>query len=186
MTGLTFRYGSMGAAKTAHLLTVAFNFEEGGHKVERFTAALDNRFAVGQITSRIGLSAPAKVFDSSTDFTVELEKVGKVECVVIDECNWLTKDQVVSLHQFAHRTETTVLAYGLRADFQGVPFTGAAWLLALADSIEEIQSVCVCGGKASMNARFSETGIRERSGDTLLIGGNSRYRAMCPKCFYEV
>ena len=183
---LKFSYGSMGAAKTAHLLAVAFNYEEGGHKVERFTAALDNRYGAGQITSRIGLSAPAKLFDASTDFQVELNQIGKLECVVLDECQWLTKAQIVCLHQFAHQTKTKVLAYGLRTDFQGHPFEGSAWLLSLADDIEEIQSVCVCGGKASMTARFTETGLRESSGETLLIGGNSRYRALCPKCHYQV
>jgi thymidine kinase len=176
----------MAAGKSAQLLQAAFNYREGGHKIELFTAALDDRYGVGQIASRIGLKASALTFDATTDFGVELRKLGKVACVLIDEGQFLLRSQVVAIHQFVHSTNTPVLVYGLRTDFQGHPFEGSAWLLALADDASELRSVCPCGRKASMNARFNEAGERERSGESILIGGNSRYKALCPKCHYQV
>ncbi len=181
---LNLRFGSMAAAKTANLLAAAWQYREGGHQVELYTAAIDDRYGVGRIKSRMGIEAPAKLFDVHTDFEAELSQI-KVACVFIDECQFISETQALSIHKFVHKTNTPVVAYGLRTDFQGRPFPGSSWLLALADDVSELRAICACGRKASMNARFDEAGNRERSGESILIGGNSRYRSVCPKCFYE-
>lgn len=173
----------MACGKSSLLLQVAFNYEEGGATVALFTAALDNRTGVGIIASRLGLQREAQVFDGNTVFTPDL--VGKgVSCVLIDEAQFLSIDQARQLHKLAHLHNIPVIAWGLRSDFRGNPFPGSQMLLTLADDIEETKTICRCERKASMNARFDEHGNRVEVGPQLLIGGNDRYRAMCPRCFY--
>ncbi|MDO9179104.1 MAG: thymidine kinase [Agitococcus sp.] len=177
------RAGSMNAGKSTALLQVAFNYEEQGLIVELYTAAIDDRYTVGQITSRIGLSREAKIFDANLDFLSLANS--SLSCVLIDECQFLTEAQVTQLHKLAHLHNIPVICFGIRSDFQGNPFPGAARLMCLADDIEELKTICSCGSKASMNVRVSEEGIRIREGAQVSIGGNATYKQVCPKCFYS-
>ncbi|PQO98262.1 thymidine kinase [Massilia phosphatilytica] len=181
MAKLYFRYSAMNAGKSTSLLQVAHNYEEQGQKVQLYTAAIDDRYGVGQITSRLGPQRETDVFDKDTNF---LDKAPPVSCVLVDEAQFLTKEQVVQLHQVAQVRGVPVICYGLRSDFRGEPFPGSAYLLALADDIEEIKNICTCGKKATMNIRVDAEGRRIREGEQVSIGGNESYRQACGRCFY--
>lgn len=174
----------MNAGKSTYLLQVAHNYNANGKQVALFTAAVDDRHGVGLITSRIGLQREALQFTPGTDFAKELP-VPDIACVLVDEAQFLGSEQVKQLHRWAHLNGTPVMCFGIRSDFQGNPFPGAATLLALADDLEEIKTICLCGKKATMNIRLSEQGARVQEGDQVLIGGNSRYRQVCANCFYS-
>ena len=184
MARLWFRYAAMNAGKTSSLLQVAHNYEENGEKVLLLTSALDDRDGQGVISSRIGLKRDADTYNTRTNFLELLNDVD-VACVLIDEAQFLTGDQVRQLHRWVHTNDTPVMCFGLRSDFQGNPFPGAAGLLTLADNLEEIRTACRCGKKATMNTRIDENGERVQEGDQVLIGGNSRYRQVCARCFYK-
>jgi thymidine kinase len=190
MAKLYFRYAAMNAGKSTSLLQTAYNYEERGMAVLLLTAELDTRSGGGQIASRLGLSREAVTFNASHRMAERIAHaqqtlwIPKLACVLIDEAQFLTTPQVQELHRWAHAFDTPVMCYGLRSDFQGQAFAGAATLLVLADDIEEMKTICDCGKKASMNARFNEAGERIREGAQVLIGGNGRYRALCPDCFY--
>jgi len=179
---LYFRYSAMNAGKSTAMLQVAHNYEEQGQAVRLFTAAIDNRYGVGKVTSRLGPQRETELFDAKTNFLAEIEK--KVACVLIDEAQFLSTAQVVQLHQLAQTKGIPVICYGLRTDFRGEPFPGSAYLLALADDIEEIKNICTCGKKATMNIRVDEQGNRIREGEQISIGGNEAYRQACGRCFY--
>ena len=147
----------MNAGKSTALLQVAHNYEEQGQKVKLYTAVIDSRYGVGQVTSRLGPQRHVDTFGPETDFLAENPQVA---CVL-------------------------VICYGLRSDFRGEPFPGSAYLLALADDIEEIKNICTCGKKATMNIRVDEAGNRIREGAQVDIGGNERYRQACGRCFYS-
>ncbi|HZX25526.1 MAG TPA: thymidine kinase [Telluria sp.] len=181
MAKLYFRYSAMNAGKSTSLLQVAHNYEEQGQKVKLYTSAIDDRYGVGRITSRLGPQREVGLFDAGTDF---LASAPPVACVLIDEAQFLTPDQVRQLHQLAQVRGVPVICYGLRSDFRGDPFPGSAYLLALADDIEEIKNICTCGKKATMNIRVDEQGERIREGEQVSIGGNDRYRQACGRCFY--
>ncbi|QJE02661.1 thymidine kinase [Massilia forsythiae] len=181
MAKLYFRYSAMNAGKSTSLLQVAHNYEEQGQPVKLYTAAIDDRYGVGQITSRLGPHREVDVFDRDTDF---LAGVPAVACVLVDEAQFLSKQQVVQLHQLAQVRGVPVICYGLRSDFRGDPFPGSAYLLALADDIEEIKNICSCGKKATMNIRLDPQGRRMREGEQVSIGGNESYRQACGRCFY--
>jgi thymidine kinase len=191
MAKLYFRYAAMNAGKSTSLLQAAYNYEERGMSVVLLTAQLDNRDGVGMITSRLGLTREAVTFDEHQSLAERIAHaqqahwIAKLACVLIDEAQFLTARQVQELHHWAHAFNIPVMCYGLRSDFQGNAFVGAAMLLVLADDIEEMKTICECGKKASMNARFSDDGTRLREGEQILIGGNSRYRGLCPDCFYS-
>jgi thymidine kinase len=172
----------MNAGKSTSLLQVAHNYEEQGQKVKLYTAAIDNRYGVGLITSRLGPQREVDVFDKDTDF---LANAPEVACVLVDEAQFLTKAQVVQLHCLAQVRGVPVICYGLRSDFRGDPFPGSAYLLALADDIEEIKNICTCGKKATMNIRVDAEGRRIREGEQVSIGGNESYRQACGRCFYK-
>jgi thymidine kinase len=174
----------MNAGKSTYLLQVAHNYNENGKEVALFTANLDDRYGTGLITSRLGLQREAQVFDAKTDFLAVLQGL-TVACVLLDEAQFLTVDQVKQLHRWAHLQGAPVMTFGIRSDFQGNPFPGAAALLGLADDLEEIKTICTCGKKATMNIRTTEGGHRIREGDQVYIGGNNRYRQVCAKCFYS-
>lgn len=184
MARLWFRYAAMNAGKTSSLLQVAHNYEENGEKVLLLTSALDDRDGQGVISSRIGLKRDASTYTPRTDFLERLDGVD-VACVLIDEAQFLTVEQVRQLHQWVHTRNVPVMCFGLRSDFQGNAFPGAAALLTLADNLEEIRTACRCGKKATMNIRIDEAGNRVQAGDQVLIGGNSRYRQVCARCFYR-
>ena len=188
MAKLYFYYASMNAGKSTTLLQADFNYRERGMATMLFTAAIDDRFAEGTITSRIGLSATATPFDPATDIArcvAERHARECLSCVLVDEAQFLTEAQVDQLAHIADVTGIPVLAYGLRTDFQGALFPGSARLLALADALIEIKSVCMCGRKATMNLRVDGDGRAIRSGEQTEIGGNDRYVALCRRHFTE-
>jgi thymidine kinase len=184
LSKLYFRYAAMNAGKSTHLLQAAYNYEERGMRVRLFTAALDNRSGVGLIGSRLGLTRQVETFGPDTVFDSAWVGEG-VACLLLDEAQFLTPEQVRQLHRLAHQHPVPVLCYGLRSDFRGDPFPGSIMLLALADALEEMKTICACARKASMNLRIDAEGRRVQDGEQVLIGGNDRYRAVCPSCFYS-
>lgn len=183
MARLFYRYSAMNAGKSTYLLQVAHNYNENGSAVFLLTSALDGRDGYGVISSRIGLKRDAVTYSKDTDF-LELLRDVSVACVLVDEAQFLTFEQVRQLHQWAHARNIPVMCFGIRSDFQGKPFPGSAALLTLADDLEEIRTICACGKRATMNVRTDEDGVRIREGEQVMIGGNSRYRQVCAKCFY--
>jgi len=184
MAKLFWRYGSMGAGKTAALLSVAYNYSRIGRAVAIYTAALDNRFGEGVVASRMGTSRPAELFTPCTVFdTANL--ANDVACVLIDEAQFLSTRQVGELHRMAALGNIPVIAFGLRSDFRGEAFEGAAALATVADEIEELKTVCACGRKATFQIRMDEAGKRVRDGDQVQIGGDAQYRQTCAACFYS-
>ncbi len=184
MAKLYFRYSAMNAGKSTALLQVAHNYEEHGRKVRIFTAAIDHRHGVGFITSRLGPRRSVETFDAQTDFVAVLGRDRSTSCVLLDEAQFLLPEQVRGLHQVAHVLDIPVICYGIRSDFRGEPFPGSAYLLTLADSLEEIKNICACGRKATMNPRIDERGNVVLSGEQIAIEGEVRYQPMCAKCFY--
>jgi len=178
---LYFRYSAMNAGKSTAMLQVAHNYEEQGQQVRLFTAAIDDRYGIGRVTSRLGPQRDAHVFDDGFDF---LRDCPQVACILVDESQFLTPDQVRQLHRVAQVRGIPVICYGLRTDFRGEPFPGSTYLLALADDIEEIKNICTCGKKATMNVRVDPEGRRIREGEQISIGGNDSYRHVCGRCFY--
>ncbi|QQV77832.1 thymidine kinase [Sphingomonas aliaeris] len=185
MAKLYFYYASMNAGKSTNLLQADFNYRERGMRTVLFTAAIDDRFAAGTITSRIGLHENAIAFERDTDLLSIVHRAGEAlpACVLVDEAQFLTAAQVDQLATLADTHGVPVLAYGLRTDFQGQLFEGSARLLAIADSLVEIKSVCVCGRKATMNLRVDAQGVPVAQGRQTEIGGNDRYVALCRKHF---
>lgn len=183
MSKLYFRYAAMNAGKSTALLQAAYNYEERGMRVALFTAAHDDRSGSGLIGSRLGLHRPASTFGPDTVFQRQ-SLPADLACVLIDEAQFLTPTQVRQLHRMAHRDHVPVLCYGLRGDFRGEGFPGSLTLLTLADELEEMKTICACARKASMNMRLDGQGRRVREGEQVVIGGNERYRAVCPSCFY--
>ena len=182
MAKLYFYYASMNAGKSTNLLQADFNYRERGMATMLFTAAVDDRFAAGTIASRIGLSAPATAFDPDTDLAqcvLDRHAVEPLSCVLVDEAQFLAPSQVDQLARIADMHGIPILAYGLRTDFRGELFPGSARLLALADSLVEIKSVCGCGRKATMNLRVDAAGRAIGEGAQTEIGGNDRYVALC-------
>jgi thymidine kinase len=187
MAKLYFRYSAMNAGKSTALLQVAHNYEELGSAVAIFTSGLDDRFGRGVITSRLGLQRQAATFDALVDFyeTFLTASPEQIACVLVDEAQFLTREQVRQLHRVAHTRNIPVICYGIRSDFLGEPFPGAAYLLTLADSLEELKTVCPCGRKATMNPRFDAHGNRVALGAQIAIEGEHRYVPMCGSCFYK-
>ncbi|HEX8382708.1 MAG TPA: thymidine kinase [Sphingomonas sp.] len=182
MAKLYFYYASMNAGKSTTLLQADFNYRERGMRTALFTASVDDRFAAGTIASRIGLSAPATMFDAATDLAalvVTDHAQAPLSCVLVDEAQFLTAVQVDQLARIADVHAIPVLAYGLRTDFRGALFEGSARLLALADALIEIKSVCTCGRKATMNLRVDAQGRAVAQGAQTEIGGEERYLALC-------
>ena len=188
MAKLYFYYASMNAGKSTNLLQADFNYRERGMATMLFTAGVDDRFRAGTIRSRIGLEAAATPFDAATDIggcVARRHAEGALSCVLVDEAQFLTADQVDQLAHIADVVGIPVLAYGLRTDFRGALFEGSARLLGLADALVEIKSVCVCGRKATMNLRVDAEGRGIAEGQQTEIGGNDRYVALCRRHFTE-
>jgi thymidine kinase len=185
MAKLYFRYSAMNAGKSTALLQVAHNYEENGRRVAIFTAEIDNRYGVGVVTSRLGPQRAVETFDEGTEFFAHFQRNRDLSCVLVDEAQFLTPQQVRQLHRVAHVLNIPVICYGIRSDFLGEPFPGSAYLLALADSIEEVKNICACGKKATMNVRVDDRGNRITTGDQIAIEGTVRYVQMCGKCFYS-
>ena len=188
MAKLYFYYASMNAGKSTTLLQADFNYRERGMRTLLFTAALDDRSGAGRIASRIGLDTEAVGFAGDTDLRLHVEREmdhGPVHCVLVDEAQFLSGAQVDQLAAVADVLGIPVLAYGLRTDFRGNLFPGSARLLALADALVEIKSVCRCGRKATMNLRVDAEGRAVVEGAQTEIGGNDRYVALCRRHFTE-
>jgi thymidine kinase len=186
MAKLYFYYASMNAGKSTTLLQADFNYRERGMETMLFTAAIDDRFAAGTIASRIAISAPATAFDATSDLFADVAAERErrpLACVLVDEAQFLTPDQVDQLARVCDSLGVPVLAYGLRTDFLGALFPGSARLLAIADALIEIKSVCMCGRKATMNLRVDGQGRPIREGEQTEIGGNDRYLALCRRHF---
>jgi len=187
MAKLYFYYASMNAGKSSHLLQADFNYRERGMATMLWTAALDSR-SEGMVRSRIGLESDAHRFTPETDLWAEVSAVherGKLDCVLVDEAQFLTAEQVWQLARLADEAGIPVLCYGLRTDFQGALFPGSAVLLGIADALVELKAVCHCGRKATMNLRVDASGAAVKQGQQTEIGGNDRYVALCRKHFAE-
>ena len=187
MAKLYFYYASMNASKSTTLLQADFNYRERGMATMLWTAALDDRGGDKAIESRIGLHANAHRFAADTDLWERIGAAHRVEplaCVLVDEAQFLTEDQVWQLARVA-QAGIPVLCYGLRTDFQGESFPGSKVLLGIADSLIELKAVCHCGRKSSMNLRVDASGAAVRQGEQTEIGGNDRYVALCRKHFVE-
>jgi thymidine kinase len=179
---LYFRYGTMNSGKSIEVLRTAHNYEEQGKKVLLLTPLLDDRNGVGTVTSRIGMQKEAIVIDDAIDM-VELATAEKPNCILIDEAQFLNKKQVQQLTEIVDGLNIPVIAYGLRADFMGNLFEGSYHLLAIADKIEEIKTVCwYCDKKAIMNMRCKD-GRPVFEGQQIQIGGNESYLPVCRKCY---
>jgi thymidine kinase len=184
MAKLYFYYASMNAGKSTTLLQADFNYRERGMATMLFTAGVDDRAGGGRIASRIGLSQPARCFDAGTDLHESVTAAAeRPACVLVDEAQFLTPAQVDQLARLADEANVPVLAYGLRTDFRGALFAGSARLLAIADALIELKSVCMCGRKATMNARIDADGGVVTAGAQTEIGGNDRYVALCRRHF---
>ena len=188
MAKLYFYYASMNAGKSTTLLQADFNYRERGMTTMLWTAALDQRGADHAIESRIGLGAEAHRFTPETDLWERIGAAHAVQplaCVLLDEAQFLTPAQVWQLARLADETGIPVLCYGLRTDFQGALFPGAATLLGIADALVELKAVCHCGRKATMNLRVDASGAAVKQGAQTEIGGNERYVALCRRHFSE-
>ena len=186
MAKLYFYYASMNAGKSTNLLQADFNYRERGMRTMLFTAAVDDRFQANTISSRIGLTASATAFVADTDLVdavADAHARDPLACVLVDEAQFLSAGQVDQLAHVCDVIGVPVLAYGLRTDFTGALFEGSARLLALADALVEIKSVCVCGRKATMNLRVDDAGRPVGEGRQTEIGGNDRYVALCRRHF---
>ena len=171
----------MNAGKSTALLQAAYNYSERGMKTMLFTALLDTR-SQGQIVSRIGIKADAGRFTPATNFWNECTP-SKPSCILIDEAQFLTKDQVKQLARLVDESNIPVMCYGIRTDFQGELFPGSAALLAWADNLHELKTICFCGRKAIMVVRVLPDGTVEQQGKQVEIGGNERYVSLCRKHF---
>ncbi len=186
MAKLYFYYASMNAGKSTTLLQADFNYRERGMTTMLWTAALDDRYDVGAITSRIGLQADAHKFAPETDIRAEVlagHAAAPIACVLVDEAQFLSRTQVLDLARLADEDGIPVVTYGLRTDFAANLFPGSAALLGLADALVELKGVCECGRKATMNLRVDASGKAVLEGAQTEVGGNDRYVALCRKHF---
>ena len=182
MAKLYFNYSSMNAGKSTALLQANHNYHERGMKTKMFTYSGDNRFEKNKIVSRIGISADSNAFSESTDLfqnLIEDKEQKKIKCVLIDEAQFLKKEQVAQLGRIVDELDIAVLAFGIRTDFQGELFEGSKYLLAWADNLKEIKTVCWCGRKATMVVRLDSEGKILSEGLQLEIGGNEKYVPLC-------
>ena len=182
MAKLYFNYSSMNAGKSTALLQANHNYLERGMKTKMFTFSGDNRYEENKIVSRIGISAEALPFSKDTDLfrsLIEDKDQKEIKCVLIDEAQFLTKEQVAQLGRIVDELDTAVLAFGIRTDFQGELFEGSKYLLAWADNLKEIKTVCWCGRKATMVVRLDKQGNIVSQGEQLEIGGNEKYVPLC-------
>lgn len=180
MAKLYFRYGAMGSSKTANALMVKYNYEERNQKVLIAKPAIDTRNGTHTVYSRCGLESECVLFHEITK-----EMLESIDCLIVDEAQFLTKKEVEFLVHVVDDMNIPVVCYGLRADFKGELFPGSQWLLAWADTIEEVKTICWCGKKAIWNARFDENGNVIRDGEQVVLGANEKYTSLCRKHWRE-
>ena len=184
MAKLYFKFGAMGCSKTAQALITKFNYEERGMKVLLMKPAIDDREGASVVRSRIGLEAPCLMIPGDQDiYALYKSEYSDRDVIIVDECQFLTPEQVDQLGQIVLDMDIPVLCFGLRTDFATHLFPGSRRLFELAESITEIKSVCRCGAKATVNARFDADGNIVYKGDQICSGGNHRYEAMCRRCW---
>eukprot|EP00919_Chromeraceae_sp_WS-2016_P066886 GHVR01158171.1.p1 GENE.GHVR01158171.1~~GHVR01158171.1.p1 ORF type:complete len:196 (-),score=10.44 GHVR01158171.1:62-649(-) len=186
MAQLYFYYSTMNAGKSTHLLQSSYNYQERGLNTLLFTAQIDDRFAIGKVSSRLGIQADALLFDDKTDIFNQVKQQiseRKIACILIDEAQFLTKLQVKELTDIVDELKVPVLAYGIRTDFLGETFNGSAALLAWADKLVELKTICHCGKKANFVMRCDENGQAVKGGEQIEVGGNERYESLCRKHF---
>jgi thymidine kinase len=184
---LYFYYSTMNAGKSTSLLQSSHNYRERGMRTLVYTAAVDRRGG-GKVHSRIGLASDAEKFGPDSRLFEEIAAAhgtGPVSCVLLDEAQFLKREQVDDLAMVVDRLSIPVLCYGLRTDFRGELFEGSARLLALADELTELKTICHCGRKATMVVRVGANGGVEREGDQVVIGGNERYVSLCRRHYFE-
>ena len=189
MAQLYFYFSAMNAGKSTSLLQSAYNYNERGMHTLIYTAAFDDRYGVGKVSSRIGLNAEAQLFSNDSDMLrdiTERQQQTKIDCIFIDEAQFLTKAQVRQLIEVVDELNIPVLAYGLRTDFAGETFEGSHYLLAWADKLSELKTVCHCGRKANFVLRLDADGNAVKAGAQVEIGGNDRYESVCRKHFKEL
>jgi len=188
MAKLYFYYSSMNAGKSTALLQASYNYRERGMNTIVLAPSLDDRYGQGFVTSRIGLQSEAVSIQPDEDLFASVSSLATekpLHCVLVDEAQFLSKQQVLQLGRISDHLNIPVLAYGLRTDFRGEPFEGSKYLLAIADNLKEIKAICHCGSKATMVLRQDPDGNIITSGESVEIGGNDRYVSMCRKHFYE-
>ncbi len=182
MAKLYFNYSTMNAGKSTVLLQASYNYNEGGMDTYLLTAQMDDRAGTGKIASRIGIDADADMFAPDSDLfdmiSARLDR-GKIHCVFIDESQFLTKEQVWQLALVVDDLKVPVMCFGLRVDFRGELFPGSAALLALADEMREVRTICACGKKATMVVRQDDNGKVLTDGEQVQIGGNETYVSLC-------
>ena len=188
MAKLYFHYSTMNAGKSTILLQAAHNYRERGMEPYLLTANFDNRVGQGKIGSRIGIDADADIYGKDEDLFEKISKrliKGAIACVFVDEAQWLSQDQVWQLARAVDDLDVPIMTYGLRVDFRGELFPGSAALLALADEMREIRTICHCGKKATMVVRRGDDGKAMRDGPQVQVGGNETYVSLCRRHFRE-
>jgi thymidine kinase len=188
MAKVYFYYAAMNAGKSTVLLQSSYNYRERGMRTLLFTPSIDTRYGTGRIESRIGLRSGAVSLSGSDDIIARVRSEHQsqpIACVLVDEAQFLTPQQVWQLAEVADSLDIPVLCYGLRTDFQGKLFPGSATLLGIADDLTELKTICYCGRKATMNLRIDQDGRAAKEGDQVEIGGNNRYVATCRRHFKE-
>ncbi|MDE4053462.1 thymidine kinase [Glaesserella parasuis] len=182
MAKLYFYYSAMNAGKSTTLLQSSYNYQERGMNTLVYTAAIDDRYCVRQVSPRIGISQDARLFKNDSNLFDEITAYiadEKLHCILIDEAQFLTKQQVYQLTEVVDKLKIPVLCYGLRTDFQSELFEGSRYLLAWADQLEELKTICYCGHKAGFVIRMNEKGEAVKDGDQIQIGGNDSYLSVC-------
>lgn len=188
MAKVYFYYAAMNAGKSTVLLQSSYNYRERGMRTLLFIPAIDTRFGTGRIESRIGLRSGAISLTATDNILKRVRtehSTSKVSCVLVDEAQFLSPEQVWQLTDVADTLDIPVLCYGLRTDFQGKLFPGSATLLGIADDFTELKTICHCGRKATMNLRVDKQGHAVKEGAQVEIGGNDRYVAMCRRHFKD-
>ena len=188
MAKLYFNYSSMNAGKSTMLLQANHNYLERGLMPVIYTSHLENRFSENEIVSRIGLKYKSNIFTTKTDIYKDISKLSdkvSVDCLLIDEAQFLTKDQVKQLGIIVDKLDIPVMTFGIRTDFQGNLFEGSKYLLAWADNLKEIKTICHCGRKATMVLKINSSGKIILEGTQIDIGGQEKYVSVCRKHFFE-
>ena len=185
MAQLYFKYGAMGSSKTAQALITRYNYEENDLRVWLIKPSADSRDGEAVIRSRIGLEGVAQILSPEADVLeiFRAEQLGQCDVIIVDECQFLTEAQIDQLRAIVDEHNVPVMCFGLRTDFQCHLFAGSRRLMEVADTIQEIKTICDCGAKATVNARIDSEGHIVTQGEQLFLGGNDSYIAMCHKCW---
>ena len=185
MAKLYFKYGAMGSSKTAQALITKYNYEENDLNVWLIKPSADTRDGQHILRSRIGLEAKVQIIPPQADVLAIFEKEQKDTCnvIIVDECQFMTEEQIDQLRSIVNDYNIPVMCFGLRTDFQTKLFPGSMRLMEVADAIQEIKTICDCGSKATVNARIDKNGYIVTQGAQVFLGGNDSYIAMCHKCY---